>query len=80
VPPESSHLRDSRLYGQNWAVEPVRSWFTESRRIASWLEILAAITHAQADLDRIAERSHATGHSTTGLLEVVDDQAHRGVP
>ena len=38
------------MYGQNWAVEPVRSWFTESRRIASWLEILAAIAQAQADL------------------------------
>jgi adenylosuccinate lyase len=71
------------MYGQNWAVEPVRSWFTESRRIASWLEILAAIAQAQADLgavpraaaddiervctserfdlDRLAERSHATG-------------------
>jgi len=100
VPPESSHLRDSRLYGQNWAVEPVRSWFTESRRIASWLEILAAIAQAQADLgavpraaaddiervctserfdlDRIAERSHATGHSTTGLLEAVSDLVGTG--
>jgi len=88
------------MYGQNWAVEPVRSWFTESRRIASWLEILAAIAQAQADLgavpraaaddiermctserfdlDRIAERSHATGHSTTGLLEAVSDLVGTG--
>ena len=100
MPPESSHLRDSRLYGQNWAVEPVRSWFTEPRRIASWLEILAAIAQAQADLgpvpraaaddiervctserfdlERIAERSRATGHSTTGLLEAVGDLVGAG--
>lgn len=51
--PESSHLRDSLLYGVNWAVEPVRSWFTESQRIASWLEILAAIAQAQADIGAI---------------------------
>jgi adenylosuccinate lyase len=91
--PESSHIRDSLMYGQNWAVEPVRSWFTESRRIESWLEILGAIAQAQADvgavpriaaddiaqacahgipdLGRVAERSHATGHSTAGLLEAV---------
>jgi adenylosuccinate lyase len=91
--PESSHIRDSLMYGQNWAVEPIRSWFTESSRIASWLEILAAIAQAQADvgqvpraaaddiaracadgtadLGQVAERSHATGHSTAGLLEAV---------
>lgn len=93
--PESSHMRDSRLYGLNWAVEPVRSWFTESRRIASWLEILGAIAQAQADigaipraaaddiervctgrgpdLNSVAERSHATGHSTAGLVEAVSN-------
>jgi adenylosuccinate lyase len=84
------------MYGQNWAVDPVRSWFTESRRIASWLEILGAIAQAQADvgvipraaaddiaracargipdLAHVAERSHATGHSTAGLLEAVRDR------
>jgi len=93
---DASHLRDSLVYGPNWAVEPVRSWFTESRRIACWLEILAAIAQAQADIgaiprpaaDRIeqacarggldlaavAELSHATGHSTAGLLEAVRDR------
>jgi adenylosuccinate lyase len=93
--PESSHIRDSLMYGQNWAVEPIRSWFTESRRVASWLEILGAIAQAQADagavpriaaediaracacglseLGHVAERSHATGHSTAGLLEAVRD-------
>jgi adenylosuccinate lyase len=93
---DSSHLRDSLVYGPNWAVEPVRSWFTESRRIACWLEILAAIAQAQADIgaipraaaDRIeqvctcgglelvavAELSHATGHSTAGLLAAVRDR------
>lgn len=93
--PESSHIRDSLMYGQNWAVEPIRSWFTESRKAASWLQILGAIAQAQADigavpriaaddiaqacarslpdLGRAAELSHATGHSTAGLLEAVRD-------
>ena len=93
---DSSHLRDSLIYGPNWAVEPVRSWFTEPRRVACWLGILAAVAQAQADigaipraaadhieqacahagldLDAVAERSHATGHSTAGLLAAVRDR------
>jgi adenylosuccinate lyase len=93
--PDSSHIRDSLIYGPNWAVEPVRSWFTESRRIACWLGILAAAAQAQADigaipraaadhieqacaqggldLHAVAERSHATGHSTAGLLAALRD-------
>jgi adenylosuccinate lyase len=93
--PDSSHLRDSLIYGPNWAVEPVRSWFTESRRIACWLSILGAVAQAQADigaiprsaadhivqacargrldLDAVAKLSHATGHSTAGMLAAVRD-------
>jgi adenylosuccinate lyase len=41
------------MYGQNWAVEPIRSWFTESRRITAWLEILGAIAQAQADAGQV---------------------------
>jgi hypothetical protein len=49
------------MYGQNRAVEPIRSWFTESRRIASWLEILGAIAQAQAD---VGEVPHAAADDT----------------
>jgi len=35
-------------------------------------------TSERFDLDRIAEHSHATGHLTTGLLEVVSDLVGAG--
>lgn len=74
---DSSHLRDSLLYGPNWAVEPVRSWFTESRRIASWLGILAAVAQAQAHIgaipraaaDRVAQACAHGGLDLDGVAE-----------
>lgn len=95
---ESSHLRDSALFGPNWATEEMREWFTESRRTRAWLSILAAVAEAHADigaipraaaveiagfcraddidLEAVALRNRATGHSTAGLLEAV----RQGVP
>ncbi|WP_298512802.1 lyase family protein [uncultured Nocardioides sp.] len=91
--PESSHLRDSQLFGGQWATDEMRAWFTEPSRVRSWLGIVGAIAAAQADigavprpvadeiervcatlrpdLAEVALRNRSTGHSTTGLLEVV---------
>lgn len=90
---ESSHLRDSALFGPNWATEEMRSWFTEQQRTRAWLSILASAAEAHADigaipraaandiarfsrtktvdLDAVALRNRATGHSIAGLLEAV---------
>jgi adenylosuccinate lyase len=86
----SAHLADSVLYGHLWSTPEVHRLLDDEGRVQSWLEILAALAEAQAevglvpadaarairkhadvsllDLDRVAEQTRATGHSTLGLI------------
>lgn len=85
-----AHLVDSAVYGHLWATAELHQAFDERGRFQSWLEILAVLAEAQAevgivpseaaeairnhadvgllDLDRVAEQTQATGHSTLGLI------------
>jgi len=86
-------LADSVLYGHLWATDETRALFDDRGRTQTWLEILAALAAAQAelgiippaaataiaaradvdrlDLDAVGEATRRTGHSTLGLIEVL---------
>ncbi|HZD01629.1 MAG TPA: adenylosuccinate lyase family protein [Actinomycetes bacterium] len=86
----TAHPLDSGLYGHLWATPELRRRFDDRGRVQSWLEILAALAEAQAevglvpsdaareiraharvellDLERVAEQTRATAHSTLGLI------------
>jgi adenylosuccinate lyase len=86
-----AHLTDSAVYGHLWGTPEVHELLDDRGRFQSWLEILATLAEAQAevglvpldaarairshadvallDLDQVAERTRATGHSTLGLIQ-----------
>jgi adenylosuccinate lyase len=45
-----ARLSDSRLYAHLWGTDELRAVFDEGPRLQSWLEILAALAAAQAEL------------------------------
>lgn len=45
-----ARIADSALYGHLWGTDELREVFDERRRLQAWLEILAALAEAQADL------------------------------
>lgn len=89
----SIHLSDSVVYGHLWATDEARGILGEEARFRAWLDILATLAEAQAevglvpesaaatirsyagqadlDLERVAEETRATGHSTLGLIRVL---------
>lgn len=46
----SSHLADSAVYGHLWTTPELHALFDDTGRTRSWLAILVALAHAQADL------------------------------
>lgn len=86
-------LADSVLYGHLWATDETRELFDDRGRTQAWLEIIAALAAAQADLgmiparaaaaiagradvslldlDAVGEETRRTGHSTLGLIRVL---------
>lgn len=56
----SSQIADSALYGHLWTTPEVADWFSDEGRLAAWLDVLATLAEAQADLDLIPdEAAHA---------------------
>lgn len=49
----SAHLADSIIYGHLWATDEARALFTDAGRTQLWLDILAALAAAQAELGLI---------------------------
>src|SRR5690349_22279675 len=48
--PMSAHPADSAIYGHLWSTAETHALFDDEPRIQSWLEILAALAQAQADV------------------------------
>jgi adenylosuccinate lyase len=91
----SAALADSVLFGHLWSTPEVRELFTDEGRTQGWLDVLAALAEAQADvgllpvpvardiragarvdrlnLARVGELTRATGHSTLGLIRVLQE-------
>ena len=63
----SIHLGDSVVYGHLWSTEEARSILGEESRFRAWLEILATLAEAQAEVGLVPAgaarhiRDHATG-------------------
>jgi adenylosuccinate lyase len=90
----SAHLADSEIYGHLWATPEVHGLFTDEGRLRAWLDILATLAEAQADVGlvpapaavairtavtgwlpdpvEVGELTRATGHSTLGLIRVLE--------
>jgi adenylosuccinate lyase len=86
-------LTDSAIYGHLWATDEARALFDDRGRTQLWLDVVAALAAAQAelglipdaaardiaahacadelDLDAVGEETRRTGHSTLGLIRVL---------
>jgi adenylosuccinate lyase len=86
----STRVADSVTYRHLWTAPELDRLFAERERLQRWLDILAALARAQAqvgiipaesarsitddaraerlDLDRLADETRHTGHSTLGLI------------
>src|SRR6202035_2770051 len=52
-----ARLSDSRLYAHLWGTDELRAVFDEAPRLQGWLDVLAALARAQADLGIIPEEA-----------------------
>jgi adenylosuccinate lyase len=68
----SAHLVDSVLYGHLWSTPELHLLLDDEGRVQSWLEILAALAEAQAEVGLIpAEAALAIRkHADVGLLDL----------
>lgn len=53
----SARISDSATYGHLWGTSETRDLFEEARRIAAWVDILAALARAQAAVGLIPEEA-----------------------
>jgi adenylosuccinate lyase len=67
-----AHLIDSLVYGHLWSTPEAVELFDESGRFQSWLEILAALAEAQAEvgLVPVAAAHSIRSHADVGLLDL----------
>ncbi len=66
-----ARLSDSRLYAHLWGTDELRAVFDEEARLQSWLEILAALAAAQAELGLIPAAS-AEAIAAAARVELLD--------
>lgn len=46
----SAHLSDSAVYGHLWGTDETRAMLSDEGRLASWMDLLACLAEAQADV------------------------------
>ncbi len=63
-PPCAPHLVDSVLYGHLWSTPELHLLLDDEGRVQSWLEILAALAEAQAEVGLILPKRHSPSGST----------------
>ena len=66
-----ARLSDSRLYAHLWGTDELRAVFDEEARLQTWLEILAALAAAQAELGIIPPAS-AEAIATAASVDRLD--------
>lgn len=68
----SAHLVDSAVYGHLWSTPELRRMFDDEGRVQSWLEILAALAEAQAEVGLVPEEAAKIirAHADVGLLDL----------
>src|SRR5437868_12602095 len=67
-----ARLTDSTLHAHLWGTEELRRVFDEAGRIQGWLDVLAALAQAQAELGIIPEEAAKAiaGSSSVELLDL----------
>ncbi len=67
-----AHLVDSVLYGHLWSTPELHLLLDDEGRVQSWLEILAALAEAQAEVGLVpGDAAHAIrDHADVGLLDL----------
>jgi adenylosuccinate lyase len=53
----TAHIADSQIYGHLWGTAEIRELLTDEGRTQTWLEILAALAEAQAELGLIPDKA-----------------------
>lgn len=66
----SVFLGDSTVYGHQWATDEARGILGEEARFASWLEILACLAEAQAELGLIPAGAARAVREEAGRMEL----------
>jgi adenylosuccinate lyase len=72
-----AHLVDSVLYGHLWSTPEIHRLLDDEGRVQAWLEILAALAEAQADVGLVPPDAARAirKHSDAGLLDLGLDLA-----
>lgn len=68
----SAHPTDSRIYGHLWTTPEVSALFTDEGRTQAWLDILAALAQAQADVGLVPRTAAdaITAHADVSALDL----------
>ncbi|KWX01054.1 adenylosuccinate lyase family protein [Carbonactinospora thermoautotrophica] len=68
----SAHLVDSILYGHLWGTPEIRRLFDDEGRVQSWLDILAALAQAQAEVGLVPDDAARAirDHADVRLLDL----------
>ena len=69
----TAHLVDSTVYGHLWGTDELRRLFEDEGRFRAWLEILAALAEAQADVG-LVPRAAARAISDHARIELLDPE------
>ncbi len=68
------HLSDSLIYRNSWGTDETRAIFDDEPRTRAWLEILAALAEAQAEVGLIpAEAARDVARACRTLSHVLSD-------
>jgi hypothetical protein len=68
----TAHPADSRIYGHLWTTPEVSALFTDEGRTQAWLDILAALAQAQADVGLVprAAADAISAHADASRLDL----------
>jgi adenylosuccinate lyase len=67
----TAHPVDSVLYGHLWATDELRALFDDQGRVAAWLDILAALAEAQAEVGLVPAQA-AAAIRASARVELLD--------
>ncbi|MGF1664934.1 MAG: adenylosuccinate lyase family protein [Acidimicrobiia bacterium] len=68
----SIHLADSRVYGHLWATDEARAILGEEARFGAWLDVLAMLAEAQAEVGLVPSEAAAgiRAHADLSLIDL----------
>ncbi|MBA3525251.1 MAG: adenylosuccinate lyase family protein [Geodermatophilaceae bacterium] len=73
----TAHPADSRIFGHLWGTDEVRALLDDEGRISAWLEILATLAEAQAQVDLVPPEAARGIRAHARLAEIDLEQVAR---